>query len=221
MPVACDSYSASTSRTSAIQVERLAGWISGERAYWLKASTMPLSCATWLTMVCVARLSISASGAASLSASRCVKALGRQLNRRERILDLVRQASRDFAPGGVALRLQQARDVVEHQHEAAFRAGLQRGSAQQQHFAARLAAELDLLLPGCLAALQRSPRAIAAPTSAQARIVRAPVVQAARQSVRLQLHAEDLLGTRIGRTQAPLASNDSTPADSLASMLSR
>ena len=45
-------------------------------------------------------------------------ALGRQLNRRERVLDLVREAARHLAPGRVALRLQQGRDVVEHQHHA-------------------------------------------------------------------------------------------------------
>ena len=44
--------------------------VSGARAYWLNASTMPLSCATCLTMVCVERASISASLAVSLSARR-------------------------------------------------------------------------------------------------------------------------------------------------------
>src|SRR5579883_2010635 len=42
------------------------------------------------------------------------QALGGELNRGERILDLVRQATRDLAPGGVPLRLQQRRDVIEN-----------------------------------------------------------------------------------------------------------
>ena len=45
-------------------------------------------------------------------------ALGGQLNRRQRVFDFMRQAARHFAPCRVALRLQQGRDVVEHQHHA-------------------------------------------------------------------------------------------------------
>jgi hypothetical protein len=41
-------------------------------------------------------------------------ALRPKLDRRERILDLVREASRAPRPSRVALRLQQRRDVVEH-----------------------------------------------------------------------------------------------------------
>ena len=44
--------------------------------------------------------------------------LGGELNRRQRILDLVREPPRHFAPGRVALRLQQRRDVVEHDRVA-------------------------------------------------------------------------------------------------------
>ena len=36
-------------------------------------------------------------------------ALGRELDRRQRILDLVREPARDLAPGRIALRLQHAR----------------------------------------------------------------------------------------------------------------
>ena len=45
-------------------------------------------------------------------------ALGAQLNRRQRILDLVREPPRHFAPGRHLLRANQRRHVVEHQHHA-------------------------------------------------------------------------------------------------------
>ena len=71
-------------------------------------------------MVCVARSSTCASSPRHLLQETPAHALGRQLDRRERILDLVRQAPRHLAPGGVALGLQQRGDVVEHDHVAAL-----------------------------------------------------------------------------------------------------
>ena len=52
-----------------------------------------------------------------------------QLNRRQRVLDLVREPARDVAPGGDALRPDERRHVVEHEHGAGERAvlPLQRG----------------------------------------------------------------------------------------------
>ena len=44
--------------------------------------------------------------------------LGRQLNRRQRVLDLVRQAPRHFTPRRHLLRADQRRHVVHHQHRA-------------------------------------------------------------------------------------------------------
>ena len=50
--------------------------------------------------------------------------LGGQLDRRQRVLDLVRQTARHLAPGRIALRLQQRGDVIEHQHHARGAAGV-------------------------------------------------------------------------------------------------
>ena len=43
---------------------------------------------------------------------------GRELNGRQRILDLVSQTPRHFAPRGHLLRANQRRHIVEHQHDA-------------------------------------------------------------------------------------------------------
>ena len=74
----------STSRVSAFRSSsRIEG--SGVRAYWLNASTMLFSAATWLTMVRVERASISASAPESLRGELGFHALGGKLDRRERI----------------------------------------------------------------------------------------------------------------------------------------
>ena len=76
-------------------------------------------------------------------------ALRRQLDGRQRILDLVRQAPRHLAPGRIALRLQQRGDVVEHQHHARRAAGVvgQRRAGAHQHALAGVRQQLDLLAP--------------------------------------------------------------------------
>ena len=50
--------------------------------------------------------------------------LGAQLDRRQRILDLVRQPSRHLAPGRDLLRADERRHIVEHQHDAFRRPAL-------------------------------------------------------------------------------------------------
>src|SRR6185295_8133560 len=76
-------------------------------------------------------------------------ALRRQLDRRQRVLDFVRQAARDLAPGRVALRLQERGDVVEHDDEAAGAAVLarQRGARTHQDAAAGFGLQHELLAP--------------------------------------------------------------------------
>ena len=83
-------------------------------------------------------------------------ALGRQLDGGQRILDLVREAPRHLAPGGVALRLQQRGDVVEHQHHARSAADIvrQRRAGAHEHAFAGLGGQLDLLAPVELIVLQ-------------------------------------------------------------------
>ena len=52
------------------------------------------------------------------------QALGGQLDRRQRILDLVREPPRHLAPRGDLLRPDERRHVVEHQHDAFVRAAV-------------------------------------------------------------------------------------------------
>ena len=72
------------------------------------------------------------------------------------VLDLVRQAPRDLAPGRIALRLQQRGNVIEHQHHARRAAGIVgqcRACAHQDMFAG-FRQHLDLLPPVELLGLQ-------------------------------------------------------------------
>ena len=78
-------------------------------------------------------------------------ALGREADRRERVLDLVRQSARHLAPGGLALGLQHHRDVVEHEHEAGGRLALalagQRRAGAHQDAPRHAGLERELLAP--------------------------------------------------------------------------
>ena len=74
-----------------------------------------------------------------------LQSLRGELDRRERILDLVSEPARDFAPGGRALRRDQLRDVVEY-HDVATPTRLgQRRPPYENH--CPTLAHLDLLLP--------------------------------------------------------------------------
>ena len=70
------------------------------------------------TIVCVPRSSVSWSARVELAAELDGEPFGRKLDRRQRILDLVREPSRDFGPRRVALRLRKLGHVVEHHHVA-------------------------------------------------------------------------------------------------------
>src|SRR6266853_622290 len=74
-----------------------------------------------------------------------LESLRRELDRRERILDLVSEPARDLAPGGGALCRDQLRDVIEY-HDIPTPTGLgQRRTAYENH--GPTLAHLDLLLP--------------------------------------------------------------------------
>jgi hypothetical protein len=62
-------------------------------------------------------------GAAQVIGKLHLQALGGELDRRQRVLDLVRQAPRHFAPGGTALGGDQPRHVVEDDDIASVRLG--------------------------------------------------------------------------------------------------
>src|SRR5262249_1426474 len=83
------------------------------------------------------------------------QAVGRELDGRQWILDLVRQAARHLAPGGIALRLQERRDVVEHDDEAAGAVLARQGRAGTHQYApAPLTLEPELLAPLALPRLE-------------------------------------------------------------------
>ena len=122
----------STTRSSSLMC------ISGAFAYSEKAATICFIASTCWTIVCVERSSSSASVAPRPAHQLAAHALGRELDRRERVPDLVREAARDLAPGRLALRLQELRDLVEHQHEAlCARIARQRGAGADQLAPAR------------------------------------------------------------------------------------
>ena len=88
--------------------------------------------------------------------------LRRKLDWRQRILDFMCQSARHFAPGRVALRLQQRRDVIEDDHVARrmrFVAGQGRAGAGQ-HATPDFSAQHDLLAPFGLARFEVHTRYI-------------------------------------------------------------
>ena len=87
--------------------------------------------ATCATIVCVPRRSVSSVSALELRLELDGEALGRQLDRRQRVLDLVREAPRDLGPRRVALRQHQLGNVVEHDDVA--RVAARRSSRDAAH----------------------------------------------------------------------------------------
>ena len=95
---------------------------AGMRAKAENSSTIRPMSPTWRTMVSVQRSKVSRSSGDVLAVL-APQPLGRELDRRQRVLDLVGDAPGDVAPGGVALGGDQAGDVVEGQHQARPRCG--------------------------------------------------------------------------------------------------
>ena len=90
---------------------------AGMRAKAENSSTMRPMSPTWRMMVSVQRSKVSRS-LGDLLAVLAPQPLGRELDRRQRVLDLVGDAAGDVPPGGVALGGDQPGDVVEGQHQA-------------------------------------------------------------------------------------------------------
>ena len=86
-----------------------------------------------------------------------LQALGRQLDRRQRVFDFVRQAPRHFTPGSRALRRHQSRNVIADDQVSRLSANIQARAAHQQTALHRFTihctgpGELDLPLPGLAA----------------------------------------------------------------------
>ena len=99
-------------------------------------------------MVATERTSMRLVGAFELGLELVLQPLGRELDRRQRVLDLVRQAPRHLAPGLAALRRDDLGDVVEHHQPRALRHG---GAAHQQRQRVAVAAvgglQLERILP--------------------------------------------------------------------------
>ena len=87
------------------------------RAKLENSSTMRRRSPTWRTIVPVSRSNVSLSDA-DLLAEAALQPLGGELDRGQRVLDLMRDAPRDVGPGGAALVGQLVGDVVEGQHRA-------------------------------------------------------------------------------------------------------
>ena len=94
----------------------------GMRAKVENSSTMRLMSSTWRMIVsvhCSKTSRIVGDGLAVLAP----QPLGRKLDRRQRVLDLVRDAARDVGPGRGALRRHQIGDVVERDDVAVLGLG--------------------------------------------------------------------------------------------------
>ncbi len=104
-------------------------------------------------MVCTDLVSDRLLGLAHLAGQLHLQPLGRQLDRRQRVLDLVRQPPRHLAPGLGALRRHDLGDVVEHQQPRALPGdrGHFGAARHQRHGVLRRAGlrgvELERLLP--------------------------------------------------------------------------
>ena len=89
----------------------------GIRAKFENSSTIRRRSPTWRTIVPVSRSNVSRSER-DLLAVAALQPLGGELDRGQRVLDLVGDAPGDVGPGGPALVDQLVGDVVEGQHRA-------------------------------------------------------------------------------------------------------
>ena len=121
------------------------------------------------TIVCVPRRSVSWSAPSSFARELHREALGGELDRRQRILDLVREAPRNLGPRGVALRLHELGDVVEHDDiAAAHRRARQARAAHQQRARQIGDARARASFCHCPSRLPRKPSATSSANGASA-----------------------------------------------------
>ncbi len=85
-------------------------------------------------------------GLGDVLAELAADAFGRELDRRQRVLDLVGDAARDVAPGRGALRRDQLGDVVERDDVAVMRLVLLRADADRKIALGAVAGDRDLAL---------------------------------------------------------------------------
>ncbi len=122
--------------------------------------------------------------------------LGRQLDRRQRVLDLVREPARDLAPGRAALRVEQRRDVLEDDDQPGLLAVVgQRRAGPQQYARVGLELERQLFAPFALARGQaRAQRRGEARQQAVGRGARSQALPRTACEVTAQDHAGRLVG---------------------------
>ncbi len=87
------------------------------RAKLENSSTIRRRSPTWRMMVSVSRAKVSGSDGTSLAVA-ALQPLGGELDRGQRVLDLMGDTPGDIGPGRAALVAQLIGDVVEGQHEA-------------------------------------------------------------------------------------------------------
>jgi len=133
-PSALASYSASTSRTSALR--SVASSLARGQSAHSRQTRRP--CFHRRHLVDDGLRGARQNRRPPLPAGRpaCARCVRPTADRGERVFDLVRQPARHLAPRGVALGVDQLGDVVEYQHIAALDARRQAGAAQQQRLAA-------------------------------------------------------------------------------------
>jgi len=135
-----------------------------------------------------------------LAAKFVLQALRRKLDRRERVLDFVREAARHLAPSRLPFRPQQVADVIEHDHITRIPALRQARAAHQQNLVAVLAQALYLALPFAVGRLAESLHDGVAERPQQA-VLFGDLAQ--RHALHfLQRHGKDLRRTGIHRAQA-------------------
>ena len=156
--------------------------------------------ATCAMIVCVPRVSVSWSGAVELRRELTLEPLGRKLDRRQRILDLVREAARDLGPRGVALRLRELGHVVEHDDVAGHR---RRPAAASRASAACASGWPPRAPPASATARRGSPRKPSATSSANGASAGqlAPPVGERHAGQLGERLLQDHRGARIGRAQ--------------------
>ena len=104
-------------------------------------------------MVAVASLEQTLLLRAPVRGQAAAQALGRELDRRERVLDLVGDALRHLAPGGEALGLEELGQVVEDEDHAEIGVlgSLERGGRGEERHGVAFAPEVHLSLQRVLA----------------------------------------------------------------------
>ncbi len=138
--------------------------------------------------------------------------LGGQLDRRQRILDLVRQAARDLAPGLAALRRHHLGDVVEYQQPGPVRhrrAAHQQGLSVARPALQVVGAQFERILPlVALTGIRRACMQLEALHHGRPELRQARHLVEPTPAVRQQRQAQDARRSRVDGIDPSLAVED-------------